>query len=418
MYLTKEEEKMLDGEYGVATKKAMEILTALGDFYNAEKLIKIASAHVVGGYEFIGNEGLSWLNHLTKEGGHFRAFTTLNAIFGTDLERWREMGIPEDFAENECRTCQAWKALGPIMTVSCIAYLVGNLLRRGDHFSWSSSGSQAFCNSVLGAFGNREGGPSSLAAGIIGKTPLYGLHLPENRHGEILVDVNLSTKDLYVPTNLAALGYYVGEVVGKKIPVLRGLPPDLSVDQLRMLVSNGSVAGAVALMHVVGVTPESPTLEAALGGDKPEERIMVGKKEIQEVYDKLSSAQEKVDLVVFGCPHCSLGELREIASLLSGHNISKGVRLWAFTSRPIRNIAELTGYVDIIEKSGGKVLTDACVAIQVPFHLLSLDTLVTNSPKVAYYAPKMALQKGTKLDTIFGDTRSCIRAAISGRWVD
>ncbi|HLC00110.1 MAG TPA: aconitase X, partial [Candidatus Bathyarchaeia archaeon] len=48
MQLTKEEERMLNGEKGYAARKSMEILTALGDIYGADQLIKVGSVQVAG----------------------------------------------------------------------------------------------------------------------------------------------------------------------------------------------------------------------------------------------------------------------------------------------------------------------------------------------------------------------------------
>jgi predicted aconitase len=59
MYLTPEEEKMSNGEYGETIRKSMDILIALGDIYEAERFVDISSAQVSGvSYKTIGQAGL------------------------------------------------------------------------------------------------------------------------------------------------------------------------------------------------------------------------------------------------------------------------------------------------------------------------------------------------------------------------
>jgi len=178
--LTRLEERMLAGEYGYAAQKAMEILVALGKIYGAERMIEIRSAQISGvSYSNLGEEGLEFLLKLAED-GCVRVPTTLNPC-GMDLEEWREMGIPEDFAEKQLRVIEAYRRLGVEPTLTCTPYLAGNMPEFGDHVAWSESSAVIYINSVIGARTNREGGPSALAAAITGRTPLYGLHLDDAR---------------------------------------------------------------------------------------------------------------------------------------------------------------------------------------------------------------------------------------------
>ncbi|HDD42819.1 MAG TPA: DUF521 domain-containing protein, partial [Nitrososphaeria archaeon] len=134
MHLTREEEEMLAGEYGHAAQKAMEILLALGKIYDADRMIEIKSAQISGvSYRNIGEEGLEFLLELAED-GRVRVPTTLNPC-GMDLERWREMGIPEDFAENQLRVIDAYRRLGIEVTLTCTPYLAGNEPGFGDHIA-------------------------------------------------------------------------------------------------------------------------------------------------------------------------------------------------------------------------------------------------------------------------------------------
>ncbi len=189
MYLTKNEQKMLDGEEGYAAKKSMEILVALGNIYGAEKLIEVGSVQVAGvSYHNLGDAGLEFLNELAKD-GKVKVLTTLNPA-GMDLENWQNLGIDPEFARKQNLVIEAFSKMGIIVSCTCTPYLIGNLPRYGEHVAWSESSAVTFANSVIGAKTNREGGPSALAAAFVGKTPCYGLHLDENRVPDIHVEVD------------------------------------------------------------------------------------------------------------------------------------------------------------------------------------------------------------------------------------
>src|SRR4030042_2065466 len=173
----------------------MEILTALGDIYGAERLLKVGSVQVAGGsYHNLGDAGLEFLNELAKD-GRVKVLTTLNPA-GMDLENWRNLGISEEFAEKQNLVIDAFEKMGIVISCTCTPYLIGNLPRYGEHVAWSESSAVTFANSVIGAMTNREGGPSALAAALRGKTPNYGLHLDEKRVPNIHVQVNASLTKL------------------------------------------------------------------------------------------------------------------------------------------------------------------------------------------------------------------------------
>src|SRR3989337_2914520 len=205
MNLTEEEERMLAGEEGYASRKSMEIRTALGGIYGAEQLIKVGSVQVAGvSYHNLGDAGLEFLNELAKD-GRVKVLTTLNPA-GMDLENWRQLGISEDFAKKQNLVIDAFKRMGIIISCTCTPYLIGNLPRYGEHIAWSESSAVTFANSVIGAKTNREGGPSALAAAFVGKTPYYGLHLEKNRVPDIHVDVRAKLKKI---SDCVALGHCI-----------------------------------------------------------------------------------------------------------------------------------------------------------------------------------------------------------------
>jgi len=373
MFLTREEEKILAGEYGYAAQKAMEILVALGRIYGAERMIEIKSAQVSGvSYKNLGEEGLEFLLKLA-ENGRVKVPTTLNPC-GMDLENWRRMGIPGDFAENQLKVIDAYRRLGVQMTLTCTPYLAGNLPSFGDHIAWSESSAVIYANSVIGARTNREGGPSALAAALTGRTPLYGLHLAENRIPTIEVHAPRIEDEL----EAAALGYLVGRIIKEGTPIFRRVKA-LSKDQLKALGAGLACSGGIALFHVEGVTPEA----LRNPGIRAEERIEVERKDVFREVDLMSDELVDPDLIFIGCPHASIEEITETYFLLDGRRVKR--RFWIFTSRSVKAQAEKLGLLRRLKELGVEIVCDTCPVV-APIKALGIKSIITNSSKAAYYS--------------------------------
>ena len=394
MFLTKEEEKMANGEYGETIRKSMDILIALGDIYGAEKFVDIKSAQVSGvSYKTIGQAGLEYLEDLAStseiiynengtisdKSGIATISATLNPA-GTDLDNWEDFGFPADFAKKQVDICNAYGALGISTTCTCTPYLIGNVPRFGDHVSWSESSAVAYVNSVIGARTNREGGPGALAAAIVGKTPLYGFHLDENRKANLLVDVECELER----ADFGALGYAVGQVVKDGVPYfkMQNKSWNVSNGNLKALGAALASSGAVALYHVEGITPEYKNASISEVDDK----ITITKEDIQNTREKLSTAEGYADLVCLGCPHASLEEVKEVAEIVKGKKIKN--ELWVCTSINIKEAAKRLGYLDTIEEAGGKICCDTCMVV-APIEQMGYEVIGVNSAKAANYVPSM-----------------------------
>lgn len=221
MELTHEEKRMLEGEYGKATRKSMEILAALGTIYGADRLVPVSSVQIAGvSFDNLGEAGLEFLAEMAANGGKVKALTTLNPA-GMDIENWQAMGIDPDFAQKQVRVIEAFAQMGVVTTCSCTPYLSGNLPHYGEHIAWAESSAVCYANSVLGARTNREGGPSALAAALTGKTPNYGLHLADQRRPSLTVRVKAALADT---RDFGALGIVLGKIIenrkAKAIPYL------------------------------------------------------------------------------------------------------------------------------------------------------------------------------------------------------
>ena len=392
MYLTKDEEKILNGEQGEVMERMFRLLVRLGEIYNADKMIPVGSVQVAGvSYKSIADPGTEFLEDLAKKGAKVKVLTFLNPA-GMDLENWQKLGFPKSFAKKQLRIMDAFKKMGIIITSTCTPYLAGNLPRFREHIAWSESSAVSFSNSVIGARTNREGGPSALAAGICGRTPNYDLHLDENRHPHFKIKVDT---DLEFSSDFGALGYYVGKQVKNKIPYFTGIK-DANTDQLKALGAAMAASGAVALYHAEGLTPE-----ASLVKKEGLETINVGKKEIKEVYEKLNTGKEP-DIVILGCPHASLRELSALAEKLKGKHLKKPV--WICTSRVMKDAAERMGFTEIIEKAGGSVVADTCMVVS-PIEEMGYKVTGVDSGKAASYLPGFCKQ-----EVVFADINKLIEA--------
>lgn len=397
MNLTKEEERMLNGKEGYAARKSMEILFALGNIFEAEKLIKIGSVQVAGvSYHNLGDAGLEFLNELAKD-GKVKVLTTLNPA-GMDLKDWKKLGIDDEFARKQNLVIEAFKKMGIIVSCTCTPYLIGNLPRYGEHIAWSESSAVTFANSVIGAKTNREGGPSALAAAFVGKTPCYGLHLDENRMPDIHIHVTAKLRKF---SDWGALGYCIGKKAENKIPYITGID-NANLDELKTFCASVVTYGAKPLFHMRGLTPGSERYKV------PETKITIGDKEIIEAYKNINDDIRTVDLVCVGCPHCSINEIAEIAELLRNRKVSPRTELWVACSRVAKQIADERGYTEIIEKAGGKFACDTCMAV-APLKG-KFRSVATTSAKGCYYS------RHNDMMTKMGSLEECIEAAVKGEW--
>jgi predicted aconitase len=385
MQLDRDDERILAGEQGETRQKMLELLVALGKVFGAKRLVPIRSAQVSGAsYKTIGEYGLQWLNTLDAQAV---VPAVLNPI-GMPRGRWQEMGVDVDFAEKQQAVVAAYARLGIDLECTCTPYYLHET-SSGDHLAWSESSAVSYANSVIGARTNREGGPSALAAALIGKTPCYGLHLGQNRKPQLVIDVQIATRDWTV-ADYGALGYHAGKLAGNRIPYFTGIRPDR--DQLKALGAAMAATGAVALYHVEDVTPEAQKNRSGIRGL---EKIPVELREIANIFREVP-----VDAIALGCPHCSPEELGTLARLLAGKRVKKP--LYIFASQGVIDANPKS--VDAIEKSGAKVYADTCMVVSPVMEQYS--AIMVNSGKALAYVPDMCGAVAR-----IGTTEECVQVA-------
>ena len=411
MLLTDEENRMLDGEFGPGTQKSIDLLIKLGESADAEKLVETAYAHT--SYDFSPED---YWNRLTEGVKKTPRRVTTHPSF--DPEEWEKWGLPlaHNWVGPHESKLKRYLELGWLRTETCAEYLIGIVPRKGDIVSMGGSCMQVTNNSLFGARVDRMGILISLAAAVCGRTPLMGLLLPENRFASHLVKVEgLDISDWGIP-HYHCLGYYIGDQIpGFKPVAVTGLPTNLLFDFVRALVVSMPTSGAVTLAHIVGTTPEAPTLEAALGNKKPEHVIKVGKKEMTQTWERLNVwDNDVVEHVAFGCPHATIDEIGRVAELLEGKKIKTSLLIGA--SAPVEALARRQGFADIIEKAGGHFQC-VCPSINNPFTRPDIagdkraKSAATNSARSAHY---LATVSGAKV--FFGTDEECVNAAITGKW--
>jgi len=380
---------MLKGEYGEGTQNAMELLVAIGEAFDAEKMIPVTRAHAASS----GQEGDLYFVEMLARGGAFcKIPTTTNPI--ADFEYFQKViNIADEHEEASVawKTKDYYRQIGAVMSWSCIPYLAENIPQFGEHVAFSESSATPYVNSVIGALTNRESIQTALAAGVIGETPEYGLHLKENRKGTVLVKVEANLKDGY---SYSLLGQYVGKKVGYDIPVFVGIPKRPTIDQYINLCAMLNVTGAIPMFHILGVTVEAKTEQEAFAGNAPKDKITVTDHELRQTHEELQTATGAIDAVILGCPHYNLDQMAEVAKLLRGKKLRDGVSFWVNTSATTKLLAERAGHVSVIEESGAHVITDTCIDMFC-WNNLREKTGMTDSPKCAYYRRFGPVKVGT-----------------------
>ncbi len=391
MHLTKQEERIYEGECGWANQICMKILVRLGELFKATKLIPISSAHVSGvSYKLLGDAPTDFLEELANSGATVKAKATLNPQ-SLDQEYLCKK-VSSNICKKQSSVLKSFEKMGLTQSFTCTPYYLEEP-KRGSHLAWSESSAVVYTNSVTGAWTNREGGPSSLAAAIIGKTPNYGIHKAENRQPRVLIKLETRLRN---EVEFGALGIHLGKFLGDKIPMIQGLK-NASKDDLKQLGAALASTGMVNMFHLSNNITKAKIME----------KISIEATDIRRTIENLSAASKlNPDLVFFGCPHCSLAEIKQIADLLGDKKVKKGTEFWVCTSRYVKEKAKK--HVEEIKKSGGHVLADTC-AVVTWTDKLGIKTIMTNSAKTAHYAPTL-----NKAETILAPLKECLEAALEG----
>ncbi len=411
MQLTKDEEKMLAGGYGKGYQKAMEVLVKMGEFYDAKRLVPVRMAFLTTGPTTRKpGRAIEWLHGLADTGATFKTPMCMSPI---ESSNFLDMDLHKKFGGTF--------AIGG----SGHPRNLTNQPLYGQHLVADGTAVTHYCNSYIGARANTECFVGQFSAALVGKTPEYGYHLTENRLGKTLFEVKTRLKD---ETDWSTLGYYISKTLGNHywdVPVINGVnEADLNHDGLIAICSSIPSWGAVVHSLLVGVSPESHTVEQAFGGKKPIETYVVGDKEMKGVFDLFSTKKSVPDMVSIGGfgVNVSITNVYKLAKAVEGKKVSDRFPTVALIDGPARIVAEKVGLLDIIKKAGiytsmaeylktkdlGGVLVDFANNPVMSANRLGLNCMVFMDAKSCHYIGNQ------DIEPVLKSIDDCIKIALTG----
>jgi hypothetical protein len=413
MKLSDEERAMLAGEFGPARQWAIKHQISVGEFFDADDLVPVGQAHIMADTEATGETGVSFLESLAEMPEEHRRvrIPTITDPRGVDFASYKRLNQTKNMADLESRAIRAFESLSVMMTNTCINYQTILPPVQGEHLAFGDTGVVIYCNSVLGARSNFEGGPSALSAGLTGRTPRYGYHLDKNRKGtrHFVVDAPIVSLN-----DWGALGGVVGKATNSywEVPVISGIEAPPTSDQMKHFGAALASFGSVAMFHIPGITPEARNLQEAFHGEPPTVSLRIDPGTLTAFYNQYEAKDEKADVVVFAAPQLSLLEMEQVANLIEGRAVHPDTTLIVTTSPEIKFAADRMGMTAKIENAGGLVLSGVCFYQSYAREMAEANgwsRLVTNSAKL------VNIIGGYGYRPTLRSMEQCIDSAVSGR---
>jgi predicted aconitase len=410
MRLSDEERAMLAGAMGEPRRWAIGHQIAVGEFFDAVDFVPVTQAHIMADTESLGDSGVRLLESLAAAPMAERRVRvpTITDPRGLDPAFYRRLGQTDEMAALEARTIAALKALGVLMTDTCITYQTVLPPVHGEHAAYGDTGVVIYANSILGARSNFEGGPTALAAALTGRTPRYGYHLDECRRATQRFRLAAVPRDL---SEWGAVGGIIGRACGSywEVPAVEGLDAVPGSDALKHFGAAMASFGSVALFHMAPVTAEA--FEYA--GPTPEASV-VGRAEIDAFLAQYAAPGDKLDVVVFAAPQLSLYEMAALAEALDGRRVAAGTTVVVATSPEVKHAADRMGLTARIEAAGAVVAKGVCFYQMYAREMAERNgwsRLATNSAKlvniIAGYGYRPTLLS----------LERCVESAVAGRVV-
>lgn len=407
------EQAMLAGAEGRARQWAMRQLIQVGQFFDAKDLVKVSQVHLMADTEALGEEGVRFLEEVAAYPEKERRVRvpTVTDPRGADFTAYRRIKQKKEFVVLERRAAEALRALGILMTDTCINYQTILPPVKGEHLAFGDTGSTIYANSVLGARTNFEGGPSALSAALTGRVPRYGFHLDEHRRGTTRFAVTARLGDY---SDWGALGAVIGRRMRSyfEVPVVEGIASAPTSDQIKHFGAALASYGSTPLFHMVGVTPEAGRLSDVIDEGTP--AIPITDADVAAYRASLTPADDTLHVVVFAAPQLSLIELQQLGALLDGRTIHPSVSLIATTSPEIKSAADRLDITRKIDGAGGILLQGVCF---YQMHAREIGEangwrrLMSNSAKL------VNILGGYNYETVLGSMEACVESAVAGRIV-
>jgi predicted aconitase len=409
--LSAEERAILAGSRGEAPRRALEYQIEVGRFWGAKRLVPVTNVHMMGDIEVMGDAGLQFLKDEVKSAARCVVSTTTNARC-VDFAQCERLGQDPAEVAKERELIQCLRRMDVVTTDTCINYQTVYQPHLGERVAWGDTGTVIYANSVFGARSNFESGPAALAAALTGRTPEYGFHLDEHRRGSFAVELDAVLDDL---ADWGAVGKLVGEAHQDyfAVPVFHGYRRSPSADELKHLGAALASYGSMAMFHFVGVTPEAPSIDVALGHREAPERLTISDADISSVYKSYGLGDGDARLVVFSGPQQSLLEMKRLAQLFEGRTVKPGSSCFVTTNGAVLAQSRTLGYAKALEDAGVTILEGVCFYILQNLSSMRLangwSNMVSNSAKI------VNIIGAHRFNTILRRTADCVEIACSGK---
>ena len=404
MYLTPEQQAMLDGSKGETMAKVAKTLVMYGDAFGADKMVPVTSEynHLVTSFGLKMMKPVFDLMQQLIDAGALS-----QQQFSVD-PRPVDKNVPANFlqklifnkimyATQESYEDQL-KALGLMddnaFTCACYLDQVGNKPKKGDILSWAESSAVVYANSVLGARCNRNSGIMDIMGSIAGYVPYFGLLTDDGRQASWVVKIQTSKKP-----EAQLLGSAIGMKVMEDVPYIVGLDKwlgtELDEQACTYLKDFGAATasnGAVGLYHVENLTPEAVEQGRKLVRENAQEYI-IDDAELERVkngYPMIwKDPNAKPKLCFMGCPHMTLQQLKDwtdkVEAGLKKAGNSKVVIPTVFTAAPaVLKEFEKTPYAPRL-KATGVITSYICPLMYMNNPLCAKMPVITSSNKLRTY---------------------------------
>ena len=410
MDLTPEEQSILGGGRGEAARRALQYQLEVGRFWGAKRFVPVTNVHMMGDIEVMGDAGLAWLKEEAASGARCVVGTTTNARC-MDFAHCERMGQDAGEAVKEKEIIATLRRMDVVTTDTCINYQTVYQPHLGEHVAWGDTGTVIYANSVFGARSNFEAGPAALAAALTGRTPEYGFHLDEHRKGTFSVELKAKLDDL---ADWGAVGKLVGESHQNyyAVPVFHGYHSTPGADELKHLGAALASYGSMGMFHFVGVTPEAPSIDVAMGGVSSYERLSIEEKDIENTFRNYKLGDGDARLVVFSGPQQSLFEMKNLSFLFFNKKIKSGTACIVTTNSAILKQSRDLGYAKVLEDAGVTILEGVCFYILQNLSPMRernrWTNMVSNSAKI------VNIIGAHRFNTILRRTADCVDIACTG----
>ncbi len=404
MYLTDEQQAILNGSKGETMAKVMKTLVMYGETFGADRLVPVTSEynHLVTSFGLKMMKPVFDLMQQLIDAG-----AVSQQKFSVD-PRPVDKNVPANFLQNLVfnkimyasqesyeKQLQALGLMnGDAFTCACYFDQVGNKPQKGEILSWAESSAVVYANSVLGARCNRNSGIMDIMGSIAGYVPYFGLLTDEGRKATWLVKVETTKKP-----EAQLLGSAIGMKVMEDVPYIVGLDKwlgseldDAACTYLKDFGAATASNGAVGLYHVENLTPEAKELGGALMTENVQVYV-IDDAELQRVQDNYPVIWKKADakpkLCFVGCPHMSLQQLQDwtdrVEQGLKASGKQKVQIPTVFTTAPgVKKEFDRTPYAQRL-KNTGVILSCICPLMYMNNPLCKSMPVITSSNKLRTY---------------------------------